>query len=202
MTKKTNDIDGALSDVPNDRYKKFFAKFKDIDTLPVSDWRPPQLIGYFARLYKQTYGTDYTWKFNNPAPSKCFETWQMGVLSSKLSSDPQILRDYIDWAFQNIVPKAKRKLTSISFLTREEVLTDYKMNVLLANQTTRKIDRSTSLPTGYKTILDDCVPHLNIVSYGDLAFACMAEPLRGRLPEALCRMGDIGFDRHILSRIV
>jgi len=195
------DEDIEFSDYPNDKYKKFFDKFSEIETLDVSQWKPAHLLGYFCKKYKETYKANYAWKFNNPAPSKCFEVWQMSVLASKLSANPKILRDYIDWIYENIVPQAKRKLTSISFMTKEEVVNDYKINVLFAGMKGSNVDRTTPLPAIYKDIFAKAGFLIN--TYGDLAFLSQMSPMPR---EISCAMMDIidkhGFDKDILKRIV
>jgi hypothetical protein len=200
MSDKDTNIE--LSSVPNDRYRKLFDKFKEIDTLPVVEWRYQHLLGYFCRKYKETYNINYAWKFNNPAPSKCFEVWQINVLSSKLSSQPKILKEYIDWAFETIVPRAKRRLTSISFMTKDEVVSDYKMNVLWAGQSgSGTVDRSTPLPDNYVSILKkQYLEH--ICTYGDLAFLAQMNPMSVDILSVFIELEELGLDRDVLGRIV
>jgi hypothetical protein len=201
MTDKLEETGGELTAIPNDKYRKFFDKFAEIETLDVSQWKVAHLLGFFCKKYKETYGIDYSWKFNNQSPSKSFEVWQMNTLAAKLSANPKILRDYINWAYQNIVPKAKRRLTSISFLTKDEVVNDYKLNVLLAGQRNSNVDRSASLPTIYQDILQQTAG-ITISTYGDLAFISQAEPLLDNIILALDQMVEAGFDREVLKRIV
>lgn len=186
---------------PNDRYQKFFNKFKEIDTLPIADWKYQHLLGYFCRKYKEAYGTDYQWKFNHQSPSKCYEVWQYNVLCSKLSSNPSILRDYIDWAFLNIVSKAKKKLTSISFMTKDEVVNDYKLNVLLASQQNTTINRATPIPPNYQEAWK-MGSSMNIQTYGDLAFIAQMKPLPDDVRLGLQKMEEIGFDQAVLERVI
>jgi len=200
MVKKTIDDGGELSSIPNDKYKKFFAKFAEIDTLDIKEWKMAHVLGYFCKKYKEAYGVDYPWKFNNPSPTKCFEVWQGSVLASKLSANPQILKDYIDWGFKELVPKAKRRLTSISFLTKEDVLIPYKMNVLLATKKDLHVDRGTPLPSEYITIFEQHGCRLN--SYGDLAFLSQMDPMSQEMISAINTIKEMGFDMEILKRIV
>jgi hypothetical protein len=201
MNDKIEETGGELTAIPNEKYKKFFDKFVEIDSLDVTQWKAAHLLGYFCKKYKETYHTDYSWKFNNPSPSKCFEVWQFNTLCAKLSANPKILRDYIDWVYQKIVPQAKRRLTSISFMTRDEVVNDYKLNVLLAGQKSLHVDRSTPLPANYQDVLRE-VANLNINTYGELAFVSQMEPMPDNISAALDKITDIGFDREVLARIV
>src|ERR1700690_3719454 len=111
MDKKEN-TGGELTDIPNEKYRKFFEKFKEIDTLRVDEWKVVHILSYFCKKYKETYGVDYKFKFNSPAPSKCFEIFQVKKLAYMLTEQPKLLRDYIDWIYLNKVVKAKRRLTS------------------------------------------------------------------------------------------
>jgi hypothetical protein len=197
----TDEFDKELSPIPNEKYAKFFAKFAEIDTLPIEQWRTPHLLAYFCRKYKETYHVDYAWKFNNPTPSKCFECWQMNTLAAKLSANPQILKDYIDWAYQNIVPQAKRRLTSISFMTKDEVVNPYKVNVLLGGKKSPNVDRSTPLSANYQAILKVSAD-TSITTYGDLAFISQMEPVPSAVAAAIEKIVEMGFDMEILKRIV
>ena len=189
----------SLSTVPNEKYRIFFEKFKKLDSLQVSEWKVPQIIGYVCKKYKQQYGVDMQFKFNSPAPSKCFEVFQIKRLSMLLSKDPVILKEYIDWVFQNKVPQAKRRLTSISFLTHDETVQYYKMKFLFGDKKSDKVDRSTLLPDNYKGVLQ--AAGFAVQNYGDLAFLFQME----RTPElegALSKLDELGFDKNIIGKIV
>jgi hypothetical protein len=190
-----------LSAIPNKKYQQYFERFKEIDSVDVSQWKTIHLIAYFCRKYQDTYGTSYSWKFNTPAPSKCFEVWQMNVLASKLSSNPTILRDYIDWVFDNIVPQSKRRLTSISFLTKEETLHYYKLNVLFAGQQGSNIDRATIFPATYQAVIKE-ITNFTIKTYGEMAFLSQVEPRPDNIKVAIQKLIEMGFDPEILKRIV
>ena len=102
-----NDTGGDLNDAPNPNYQKFFDKFLEIETLETKNWKVPHLIGYFCKKYFETYKVKYKFKFNSPAPSKCFEVFQIKKLASCLTSDPVLLKEYIDWVYKTKVVKAK-----------------------------------------------------------------------------------------------
>lgn len=196
-----NDDGGELSPVPNEKYKKFFDKFVEIETLDVAQWKVAHILGYFCKRYKEVLGNDYHWKFNNPSPTKCFEVWQLNTLAAKLSQNPKILKDYIDWAFDTLVKGKNYRPRSISFITREEVVIPYKMNVLLAGQKSLNVDRSTMLPATYRDILKETAGYV-INTYGDLAFISQMDPLPDNIAKALDEMVAQGFDREVLKRIV
>lgn len=201
MTKdKVEETGGELTTIPNSKYQKFFDKFKEIETLDVAQWKTAHILAHFCKRYKETYNMDYAWKFNNPSPTKCFEVWQANTLCAKLSQNPKILRDYIDWVYQTYVPRTKARFRSISFITKDETVNDYKMNVLLAGQKNLHVDRSTKLPANYADVLQQA--GLNLSTYGDLAFVSQMDPVPNNVVQAMEKLIDIGFDREVLKRIV
>ncbi len=198
MIKKNTEpteLDDELTEYPNEFYRKFFEKFSEIETIDASKYKVVHLISYFCKKYEETYKTKYQFKFNSPSPSKCFEVFQMKKLAMQLTSDPCLLKEYIDWVFLNKVLKAKRKLTSISFLTNEKTLKEYKLNVLFVNQKDVKIDRNTPLPEKYKSIFYGT--KWNIETYGDLSFVRSSH----ELIECFNELEKIGFDKSVLERV-
>jgi len=188
-----------FENVPNDNYKKFFAKFKEIETLPIKEWKPTHLIGYFCKKYFEYYKIPYQFKFNTPTTSKCFEVFQMKRLGSTLTTDPELLKVYIDYIFLTKVKNSKRKLTSISFLTTETDVVDYKMNILLADQKP-VIDRNTILPDKYKLIFKE-EAGLDLSTYADLAFLSQSDmPLE--VIGAFIKLEGVGFNKDILEKIL
>ncbi len=197
---------GDLGSPPNIHWKKFFNKFSEIDTVPVKEWKPVHLLAYFCKLYKNAYQIDYTFKFNTSSPSKSFEVFQINKIGSILSSDPEILVKYIDWVFQTRVKEAKKKLTSISFLSAEGLVSDFK-KVYLSNKVVQpksSINRNSPLPENVVLLLEK----LGLKTYGDLSFIYQSVKLGSMKKEfsedfylILERMKDIGFDISILEEI-
>src|ERR1700678_199091 len=171
MTINKQDKIEELSTVPNEKYAKFFAQFAEIASLEIAQWKVLHLIAYFCQLYKERYQLDYQFKFNTPTPPKCFEVFQMKRLGSILSTDPKIIHEYIDWIFAKKVPELKRRFTSISFLTRENFVNEFKWKVLTFNQNELHLDRTTPLPEKYKEALLPIADHFSTMNtYGDLSF--------------------------------
>jgi hypothetical protein len=126
-------------------YDRFFEKFKEIDTLAVKDWKIPHICGYFAKKYKETFAKDYKFKMDKPQPSKSFEYFAIQRLGLNISTDPEVIIQYIDWVFSYKVPKAKRRFTSVSYLLTEVFSQEFKEQNLLTKKE-EKIDRTTLLP--------------------------------------------------------
>jgi hypothetical protein len=193
-------VDIKLTGAPNGAYEKFFDKFKEIDNLKIADWNVTQILGYFCKKYQATYNTNYQFKFNSPSPIKSFEVFQIKKLAMLLSSSPEILKEYIDWVYENKVAKAKRKLTSISFLTQEGTVNEYKFNVLLSGKRDLNISRATALPEKYKTVFEQA--NIKVNTYGDLAFISQISDMPTELINAFQTIEAMGFDTNILKRIV
>ena len=200
--KKAQDVTGgSLGEVPNEHYRKFFNKFKEIETLDVKEWKVVHLISYFCKKYKEHFNLDYKFKYNNSAPSKAHESFIIRKISVSLSSNPQIFKDYIDWVFLTKVVKAKRRITSISFLSVEDIMNDYKINVLLKNdKRPTNIDRSIQLPKEYKLIFAEA--GYNLENYGDLAFMSQASEMPENFIKAFDRIKEMGFDLSLLEKVV
>ena len=192
---------GALSDAPNDYYRKFFEKFKEIEALNPKDYKTVHLIAYFCKKYFETYNVKYKFKFNSPTPSKCFEAFQIKKLASMLTADPVLLKEYIDWIYKNKVIKAKRRLTSISFMTVENVVNEYKFNVLLnSKRDNGSIDRSTPLPQEYKDVFS--IIGYNMSTYGELAFLNKMNDKSADVLNGFDKVKQMGFDVNVLDRVI
>lgn len=191
---------GELTDLPNDQYQKFFSKFPEIESLDVESWKVVHILSYFCKKYKDTYNVDYKFKFNSPNPNKSFEVFQIKKLASMLTSNPKLLKEYIDWIYENKVIKAKRRLTSISFMTVEGIVNEYKFNILLVGKKNLNVDRSTPLPDKYKIFFKDA--GINISTYGELAFVSQMSEMPFEVIGAFQKIEELGFDKEVLSRIV
>ena len=203
---KQKETCGELGDAPNEKYRQFFEKFSEIETLDVSQWKVLHLLAYFTKRYQDIYGVKYQFKFNSPSPAKCFEVFQIKKLAQMLSSNPKILRDYIDWAFNEKTKSNKRRPTSISFITQEQIVNFYKINVLLADKKELHIDRSTPLAEDVKAIFSACGL---FNTYGDIAFffnairsGGMDQSFVEKFDTAMKDAAHAGFDPDILMRII
>lgn len=204
---KVEETGGELTSVPNDKYRKFFEKFTEIDTLDVKQWKVVHVLAYFCKKYKEAFNVDYQFKFNHKSPAKCMEVWRINQLCGKLSASPEILRNYIDWVFEEKVTKAKRRFTAVSFITNDDVVNYYKINVLLANKKQLHLDRSSALAPEYKKIMHEAGIQVN--TYGDLAFFYQSIKAGGldaeltqKFSSALTKMKEESFDESVLERII
>jgi hypothetical protein len=185
--------DPTLSDNVSEHYKKFFNKFQEIDTLPIKDWRVVHVLAYLCKKYSAHYGLQYSFKFNNPAPSKSYEVYQIKKLSNMLSSDPQILKDYLDWVFAKKIIEKKKRITALGYFSHVDIVNEFKFKFLLNN---KPISRSDSLPAQVSQI---CVKYglPTITTYAELAFV-KKMPNQDKLFEEL---RSIDFKVDILDKI-
>lgn len=193
---KINFLD--LNSTINEKYEKFFSQFSEIESLPVKDWKVTHLLSYFCKKYYQHYNTPYQFKYNNPSPIKSFEVFHIKRLCQLLSKDPQVIKEYIDYIFNTKVKSAKRKLTSISFMTHENVVHPYKIKFLFNS----KVDRSTLLPDNVKRYIDSH-GFGQINTYGDFAFFHLANKNKNDLKYKNLLFGliGVGFNPSILETI-
>lgn len=158
-----------LTDAVSPAYKKFFDKFQQIETLETSKWEPAHVIGYFCKLYFNHYKVSYTFKFK-ASPSKSYESFRIKELANMVSSNPIILKDYIDWFFEKKIIAKKKRITSMAFLTNTIVVNEYKFSKLLIDKL-KPLDRATIIPPIYKNVI--CKYNDAINTYGDLSFLKM-----------------------------
>ena len=201
MSKSVINLDGgSLTEAPNDHWKKFLFKFEEINNLEIKDWRTVHVLSYFCKKYNDTYHKDYKFKFNTPSPSKCFEVFQVKRLASSLSSNPEILKSYIDWVFEYKIIKAKKRITSISFLNTENFLFEYKKYHLNNVDSNQNILRTSTLPEKYKTIFQSV--GFEISTYGELAFLSKMSDMPFELIGAFQKIEELGFNSNILDKVV
>lgn len=165
--KKMNQENIPLAAHLSIHYKKFFDKFPEIETTDIKAWSNTHVIAYFCKRYKAYYGVDYTFRFNSTAPGKSYEVFQINKLSSMLSAEPIILKDYIDYFFDTRIIAKKRRITSMAYMTDANVVNDYKFKKLLIGKNIN-IDRTTVIPPNYTSVIRDFGS--NVRTYGDLAF--------------------------------
>jgi hypothetical protein len=183
-TQQENEISSA--------YTKFFAKFKNHETLDISKWSLIDLLAYFCKRYEKHYGVKYTFRFNNNVPSKSYEMYRMKSLAQMITSDVAVLKDYIDWLFETEVVARKKRITALGFITNVELVNKYKFLKLIPNAS---IDRTTLLPANYLAIVKQYTAPIN--NYGDLAFVKDNEDYK----EMMEKLVEAGFDMKILEKV-
>ena len=98
-------------------WQKFLAKFAEIDSLSVKDWKEPHLLGYFCKRYEEHYQCKFALSFRG-APSRCNEIYMIKKTMAMLdTTDAAVVRSYFDWLFDQKIIPSKIKIRSIGFLT-------------------------------------------------------------------------------------
>ena len=189
-------LNSSNFNLPNEAYKRFFKKFNEIELIDISMWKMTHILGYFCKKYKEHYSLEFKFKFNSPIPSKCYELFLIKKIAANISSDPKILKDYIDWFFSTKIKQAKKRITSIAYLSNEGIVNDYKTKFLF-NST---VDRSSPLPNNVLNILNNF--NVQAKTYGDLAFISKMEDMPKEFSSALISIQTIGFNLNILDKIL
>lgn len=184
-----------MTAAPSIHWQKFFDRFSEIDSLSIPEWKEAHLLAYFCHLYKSLYGVSYTWDLGKAkAPSKSYEMYRIRSLQHMISSDPQIIKDYLDWVFESKIKPSGKKITSLALVVDQRYASEYKFQHL-GMDPSRSVGRATLLPTNYQQIADRlCVP---VRTYGDLAFLHQTDGAE----ELLLEMQKAGFDPTILERV-
>lgn len=148
-------------------WQKFLAKFKEIESLPITEWKEPHALGYFCQRYEKHYTQKFALSFRG-APSKCNEIYMIKKTMAMLNTiEMTVVRDYIDWVFDCKIIPTGIKIRSIGFLTTPGFGNEFNQY----KNKKKKIIKSTELPDKYQKIANDLEVHAN--TYGDLAFIKM-----------------------------
>lgn len=183
-------------------WQKFLAKFADIETLKIHEWKEVHLLAYICKRFEELHKTKFALSFKR-APSKCEEIrWVQKIIAMMNSSNMKILKEYVDFVYDyKIVPK-EIKIRSLGFFLTPGFGNEF--NTYYINK--RKISKSTELPPEYKQIADTL--QLPVATYGDLAFIKMAleqsPDSESRAPYRLLfsNLKEIGFEPAVLNNLV
>ena len=194
-----------LNDILSKPWQTFLERFKEIETLPIKEWKELHLLAYFCKRYKKYYGKTFALSFKS-APSKSTEIVLIKKMRLNLSSyDLNINKAYLDWLFDIKIPDTNLHIRSLGIVQKPEMINEF--NIYYAKQ--NKVVKSTSVPDEYKEIANKL--NIPISNYGDLAFAHMAINKKsdfidhgGLKPyvELFDKLKEIGFEPSILKEFV
>ncbi|MDP2685259.1 MAG: hypothetical protein Q8P20_09580 [bacterium] len=146
-------------------WQKFFKKFIEIETLPISSWTPVHQLAHFSVRYHRHFGKRFSFKVIG-APSKCTEIYMIKRISGILgTSNQNTLAQYINWVFDKKIIPNKRTIRSLGFFANAGFCNEFHMHMSEKN----KIYRHTELPGEYKAIAETL--NVPVDTFGDLAFA-------------------------------
>jgi hypothetical protein len=188
-----------ISKYPSKKWETFITEGNRFSEIEIDKWKANHLIMFFCAKYKEYFGKDYQLKFNTPTPTKAYEVFRLNTCAHRLSSNPEILKNYIGWIFNQRVKIDKKSFRSISFLTNDENLSYYRSHILFAAMGAGvNIDRSTPLPPDIKII----VSSLGCTTFGDLAFIMKAGLDTEEMKTAKQKLEEAKFDFGVLDKIV
>lgn len=154
-----------LSLLPSKWWVKFFKKFGEIEDLPEEKWKPHHLLAHFSQRYQDHFGKRFSFSLKG-APSKCPEIYLIKQIIPTLGTDdPPTVKAYIDWVFDHKIIPQGRKIRSIGYLLNSQFCNEFWLH----QKEKETVDRSTTLPSKYKEIVQEL--NLPIQTFGDLAFA-------------------------------
>ena len=149
---------------PSKHWENFFEKFKEIDTLKTSQWKDVHIVAYICKLFNQKFGREFAITIKGTAPSKSPDLFMVKQMYLSLNTtNPKLVKAYIDWAFEN-------KVSSAPFKKLGYFLTSGFVNEFNISLTSKKnnISRSTELPKEYKSVSEQL--EIDISTFGELAF--------------------------------
>lgn len=190
-------LDAKISENYSTFYQKFFDKFSEIKTLEVKEWKLVHMLGYLCKRYEEYYGMKYSFSFSSTSPTKSYEMVKMNRIVQMLSSDPIILKGYIDWVYDKKVIQRKKKITSLGYFANLGMINEYKFEVL-SKDASMVIDRTTALSNRYLSIVAKY--NKDISTYGDVAFLKMADK-DGKYAIMFNELVSDGFQLSVLESI-
>lgn len=183
-------------------WRKFLDKLNEFDSLKISSWKEVHILGYVCKRYQQLYNHKFALSFKGQ-PSRCPEIYLIKkVMAMLTTTDQRIVKEYIDWVFdQKIIPQ-DRHIRSLGYLTTPNLGNEF----LSYRQKKNKICKSTPLPSEFKQVADTL--QIPIITYGDLAFAKMAldqsptSESRAPYRSLFNTLQILGFETSILNNLV
>jgi hypothetical protein len=146
----------------------FFNKFKEIDTLKVSQWKEVHILSYICKRFKDTFGVDYSIEIKG-APGKSKNIFFIKNIYATLgTSDSRMVKDYIDWVYDGVIVPKKTRFRTINFFVNESFANDFKFY----KKQKKVITRTTEIPKEYKDLCNTFNVEIN--TYGDLSFLLLS----------------------------
>lgn len=157
-------LDGSISKP----WQKFKTKLEKYNDTPIQNWKSENFLGHIFKRYSEHTKSDFPLSYSG-APSKCKELYCVNRMVNTLSSNNnQIVKDYIDFVFDEFIIKKSMEIKSLAFFFTDNFIFKFKETV----RKSQRITRATTLPNQYDEIIKSL--DLSLSTYGDLAFAKLA----------------------------
>ena len=185
----------------NASWTKFKLRLNLYSSDPIQDWNEYNFLGHILKRYKDHMGIDFTLSYSG-APSSCKEMYCVKRMLAELSSsDSKIVKDYIDFVYDSYIIPGKVSISSLAYFFTVNFIFEFKKKFRKES----KISRASKLPPNYQNVIDKL--HLDVCTYGDLAFAKLAIGNDPENPDLevysnlFKELQNVGFDNSILERI-
>jgi len=153
---------------PNLHWKKFENRLRTYSKVPLEDWKETEVLAYILDRYEKEYEINFTLSYSGP-PTKCGEMYCTRRMIATLGTeDPTILKEYIDWVYDDVIKVQKLQLESLAFFFTASLCRKFKTVYRQRN----KITKDTKLKDEFVSIVTD--NGFDAETYGDLAFMKMA----------------------------
>lgn len=153
---------------PTKTWANFFEKFKEIDTLPIHQWKERHILYYMLTEYQKHYGYPYIFSYEKAPTSSAEMHFAKLIPATSGSSNPKIWKAYVDWVFEYKVKPKKYKITSLGFLLTRGFGNEFQAYWKKQNT----ITRSTILPDEFLILLK--AHGVEAETYGEIAFIVQA----------------------------
>jgi hypothetical protein len=200
--RKKGQLSGLKADgTPNAYWRRFKERLATYDQTPVDQWKDEQVLAHILRRYKDYTGIDFSLSHSG-APTKCQEMYCVRRMRIALGTEEgAILKQYVDWVFDNIIQPQNIDITSIAFFFTGKFVWKFKAEL----RKNSRITRSTELPPHYQAIAHEL--SANVTTYGELAFAKLAvdadpnNQAYSKYVNLFDKLKEVGFDDHILTNL-
>lgn len=153
---------------PDKRWETFFVKLGKFATTPIEQWKHLDVLGYFCYRYQDHFKRSFSFTFKT-VPSKTPELYHIKCVYSLLVAiEPSVVKDYIDWIFDNEIIPNKRSIRSIGFLQNQTFANQF----LSGKTTSTEVTRSTPVPKAYQPLAE--ANQIEVSTYNDLVMIYLA----------------------------
>lgn len=141
----------------NLRWKQFYDEYLGLYA-EKSNWDQKKhqvscIIGFFCRMYKDFYGTNYVFVPKNPNPYGSKEVRDSWSLLAAFDGDAHLVRKYIYWLFKKVI-RNSTNITSFGYIVTPALIRKYK----LMAQKRKILSRETGLPKAFRNWCQDNAP--------------------------------------------
>lgn len=157
-----------MTDLIPKRWQNYLEKGKNCSSLQPNEWKDPQVLFYLLQRFKSLTGRDFALQYSK-APTSSPELHFIKSLKAMLATtNGSILKEYIDWVFDQKLKDGKVQLRTFNFLNVPALANEF----LAFRHKAKKIIRSTPLPEGWRRQAEE--HQIEAETYGDLLFIKLA----------------------------